>query len=451
MEKKIGFAAVLSNRNFRFLWANQILFQLAYNMVNFSLIILVFKSTGSNTAVSFFVLSIIVPSIIFGAFAGVLADYLDKRKIILITDLLLAAIIFGLAFIRQQYFWILGFSFVVNAVNQFFIPTEASAIPMLVSKKALIVANSLFSFTMYGAMFLGFSLAGPLLQFFGGDAPFYVASAAIFLGFLIVIRLPSLRATKDKHFGDSLQEAKNVAVKEVGAGLWFVRRQHIILISILLLVMAQGRIGVIAVLAPGFFEDVLQISATAASYILIAPAGLGLIVGALLVGRFGHRFRKRYLITRAAMGMGIALMLIALAPIISTFLSHHVISLQQRLPRPIEHIFSLSAFLMLVSFLMGLATVFVVVPSMTTISEFTPTDMRGRVFSVLNILTASASAFPILLTGSLADIFGTIPILIFIGLLLLGIGVLAIKPEVVSFLAKKGLMPHKVEAFMNQC
>ncbi|MBI2040419.1 hypothetical protein HYT18_05105, partial [Candidatus Microgenomates bacterium] len=52
MKKKVSFASVISARGFKYLWINQILLQLAINTLNFSLLIWVYKLTGSNFAVS---------------------------------------------------------------------------------------------------------------------------------------------------------------------------------------------------------------------------------------------------------------------------------------------------------------------------------------------------------------------------------------------------------------
>ena len=122
---------------------NQILLQIAQNMLNFALLILVFQLTNSNTLVSIFILSISAPAIIFGGFAGVVADMVDKRKLIIICDLGMAAAALFLFFTHTTYGFILLASLALNSFVQFFIPAEGSAIPMLVSRKQLLFANSL--------------------------------------------------------------------------------------------------------------------------------------------------------------------------------------------------------------------------------------------------------------------------------------------------------------------
>jgi len=69
MAEKPTFASVVRNRGFRFLWLNQILVQLGDNIINFALIIWVFKLTDSTLAVSGLLLAIYLPVIFFGVFS----------------------------------------------------------------------------------------------------------------------------------------------------------------------------------------------------------------------------------------------------------------------------------------------------------------------------------------------------------------------------------------------
>ena len=162
MSPKPTFTSVIANRSFRFLWINQVLIQLAYNTLNFALIIWVYKLTDSNFAVSALLLAVYLPSFLLGLVAGVLVDLTDKRKIILIIDLLLALSFLVFIFVKDVYWLILLNTFFINSLAQFFMPSESSSIPMLVPKKQLFLANSMFSLTLYGSLMLGFTIGGPI-------------------------------------------------------------------------------------------------------------------------------------------------------------------------------------------------------------------------------------------------------------------------------------------------
>src|SRR3954468_2324484 len=79
-------AAVLRNRKFLSLWIAQVVTQVGGNMVLFGLTVQVFALTGKSTSVSLLILSFLVPAFVFGAIAGVYVDRLDRRLILITTN-----------------------------------------------------------------------------------------------------------------------------------------------------------------------------------------------------------------------------------------------------------------------------------------------------------------------------------------------------------------------------
>src|SRR4051812_7309210 len=123
MQSQESFSQVIKNPGFLNLWLNQILVQLAYNSLNFALIIWVFKLTGSNTAVATLLFAVYLPAVVFGLFAGVLVDVIDKKKIIIAIDLVLSLLFFSLIFLKGYYLAILVVAFLVNTLAQFYTPS----------------------------------------------------------------------------------------------------------------------------------------------------------------------------------------------------------------------------------------------------------------------------------------------------------------------------------------
>src|SRR3989344_2088764 len=103
MSEKSTFTQVLKNRGFLNLWINQILVQLSYNALNFTLILWVFKLTGSNTAVATLLFFIYLPSVILGLFTGVLVDLINKKKIIMLIDMMLCLLFLSLILLKEFY------------------------------------------------------------------------------------------------------------------------------------------------------------------------------------------------------------------------------------------------------------------------------------------------------------------------------------------------------------
>ena len=197
-EQDAGFLETIKNKGFLNLWINQILVQLSYNALNFALILWVFHLTNSNTAVSFLLVATYFPPIIFGLFAGILTDLTDRKKMIMWINLLLALCFFLLIPLKGSYFAILFLTFVINSLAQFYTPAESSAIPLIVPKNQLLVANSLFSITLFGCFLVGFGLAGPLINLLSINYLFALGGLLLTLAFMMSFFFPSIKNKSDQ-------------------------------------------------------------------------------------------------------------------------------------------------------------------------------------------------------------------------------------------------------------
>lgn len=417
MEKDRAFSSVVKNRGFLNLWANQLLVQLSYNLLNFTLIIWVFYLTSSNTAVSTLLLAVYLPAAIFGLFAGVLVDVTDRRRIIMAINILLMLSFLSLIFFKNSFPAILAIAFFNNTLAQFYVPAEFSAIPIIVKKAQLLTANSIFSTTLYVSFLVGFGLAGPTINYLGIDAVFKLGAILLSLAFFLSLLFPPIVGKYDQE-GKKLIRAltkkdfhvfNQIALSEIKQTIIDVRGKLPVLSSILILAGVQMMVGVMAVLTPPFLERAVRISATDASSVLVLPLGLGMVVGGLLIGRIGHLLPRRRVVGVAITVAGILLLLVGLSPLFA------------KLP--------LSNILVAGSFLLGIAAVSIVVPSQTVLQENTPEADRGKVFAVLGVMMALVSVGPVLLAGILADLFGPLSIFIGAGLFVVWFGLFILKPS----------------------
>ena len=200
--------------------------------------------------------------------------------------------------------------------------------------------------------------------------------------------------------------------------------------------------GIMAVLAPGFLEKSLHIKATDASYVLVIPLGLGIITGGMILGRFGSRVIKRKLVANAICFSGLLLLLVGIAPLISPAIRY----LGHPKPLPFFYQLPLSKILVIGSFLIGAAVVSILIPSQTVLQENTSDKDRGKVFSVLGVAMSALSLLPIFLAGVLSDIFGTTPIFIGLGILVIAIGLFGLNP---SLFFRKSELSYRVREFLG--
>lgn len=444
------FTQTFQNRGFLNLWINQILVQLSYNALNFALIIWVYKLTGSNAAVSALLFSVYLPAVILGLFSGVLVDLIDRKKIIMMINILLAVSFFSLIFLKSFYLAILAVTFFVNALGQFYSPAEASAIPLIVKKNELLTANSIFSVTLYSCFLIGFGLAGPLINYLEINFVFGLGGVLLVLAFILATVFPSVKATPDKE-GRKLIEAilkmniydiKKIGQFEILGTLKLIKGKLAVLTSIIILAGVQMVIGILATLMPGFLEETLQIKATDASYFLVIPLGLGIVTGGLILGKIGQKFIKRKLVSKSIIFGGLIFFLMGIAPVVSPAIMH------LSYPKPLAFITqpSLSTLLGAGSFLLGMAMVAILVPSQTVLQQNSPERDRGKVFAVLGVVMSGLSLVPVLISGILADIFGPNPIFLGLGVLIILIGLFGIKPNL--FFQEKNL-PYNIRQFLG--
>lgn len=450
MGGKVTFSSVISNPGFLNLWINQILVQLSYNALNFALIIWVFKLTDSNIAVSALLFAIYLPAVILGLFSGVLVDIIDRKKIIMMINLFLSLSFFSLIFLRGSFPSIWVVTFFINALGQFYAPAEASAIPLIVKKDQLLVANSLFSATLYSTFLIGFALAGPLIGHLGINRVFELGGILLIIAFLLSLIFPSIKPKPDnesKKLIAALTKKKysdiwRIATFEIAETIRLIKGKLPVLTSIGILAGVQMVVAILAVLVPGFLEKSLQIKATDASYVLIIPLGLGIATGGIVLARFGSSFIRRKIVAKGILLGGVLFFLVGVAPLISPAISYF------RHPRPVPFFYQppLSKVLMVGSFLLGIAMVSIMVPSQTVLQENTPKEDRGKVFSVLGVAMSGLALIPVLLSGILADIFGTTPIFIGLGVIIMSVGIFVLKPSL--FFREKHLS-YRVREFLG--
>src|SRR2546425_1273652 len=162
-----SFRSVLKNRSFLLLWLAQLLSLTVFNAANYGVIAFVTSVTHSTVMVGLAIISFTLPAVPFSLLAGVYVDYLDKRLVLWASNALRAAStgMIALALLLNPHSVIPVFflAFVISLITQFFIPAEASSIPLLVNKNDLVPALSLFNITQTIAQAVGYLVIGGLI------------------------------------------------------------------------------------------------------------------------------------------------------------------------------------------------------------------------------------------------------------------------------------------------
>ena len=381
------YKAVLKNSNFIYLWSSQILSQVTINIMNYLLLIRIFNLTGSSLATSFMWVSYALPGIFAGPIGAAAVDLISRRKILMTTNIFQALSILILVFFHQQSFYLLFVTvFMYSLFNQFYIPAESASLPSLVSKKKLPLANSLFLITQQGAIILGYGIAGILQKMLGFETSLYLTASLMALAFISVSFLPEIKS--DVKLPQSFEENVILFFKKIYEGYLFIKSQNKILIPFLLLIALQIIVSVVVINVPVLATEIIKISVNLAGAVIIVPVGIGAIIGALVIPKLLQKgIRKRKTIE-------ISLFLMSLSVILIMFL---VPELSYALR--ITFTFILTSFV-------GMSFVGIMIPSQTYLQEVTPGGMRGRVFGNFWFLVTIATILPVILSGTIAEIFG---------------------------------------------
>ena len=398
---------LLVNGHFNKLWSAQILSQVAQNLLNFALIIRVFElalgTRFANVAVSLLILSFGIPSIFFAAWAGAYVDYWDRRKVMVAANLLRGLLALGYIAIEQNLWALLALSFVISAIMQFFVPAEAASIPVLVERKHLLSANSLFVFTMYASFIIGYGLAAPLTKWLGPHSPYAITAVMFLLAAWFSLRLPSLRPRH--HLQITPQHLWRTIRRELRSNWRTIRRERNLSFPILQLTVTQALVGVMLALAPALSVALLRLPLQDANHVLVIPAGVGMVAGVVLLSKYAGHINKLRLINLGTFVAGLALVLLGLAGQLHRRFGGEVLATPPQIMLIVG----------LLVLILGFANAWISAASQTLLQEHTTDQTRGKVFGALNMLVNIAATLPVFLAGILADIFSVTQVIVAIG------------------------------------
>ncbi len=229
---------------------------------------------------------------------------------------------------------------------------------------------------------------------------------------LLVAFVPRDQPARKNHF-DGLSAAQR-AWNEVREGWQYALGHRAIFVAVLQLSLVSMMTMMMAMLAPGYAARVLGLSAEDAT-VVFWPAGVGIFLASVLVGRFGHYIAREYL---AALGM----ILLALALVGLAWAGGGI----GPLGVPLFHIhpellLNTTALVMIFALGIGLTMAMINIPAQTIVQERAEDAVRGRVLAVQFTLSNAFAIPPMLLVGNLADRIGipqiTVDISIFIAIL----------------------------------
>ncbi|OWY67987.1 arabinose efflux permease [cyanobacterium TDX16] len=401
-EEPQGFLPVLRNRNFLSLWSGQVFSQLAdkvYLVMTIAIISSRFQASDQSISgwVSAIMMAFTIPAVLFGSVAGVFVDRWSKKVVLVVTNLLRGAFVLSVPFLlwfTQDWHSIfnlpvgfailLGLSFAISTLTQFFAPAEQAAIPLVVERRHLLSANSLYTTTMMALVVVGFAVGEPLLAIADtitdrigvgtGMGKEIVVGGSYALAGLILFLLKT-----GESLPDSDREPPHV-LQDLRDGLSYLRHNRRVRNALLQLIILFSIFAALTVLAVRLAEVIPGLKSSQFGF-LLAAGGVGIASGATLLGQFGQRFSHAQLSLWGSVGVAASLVGLSM--------------FSQQL-----------WFALALIALLGACAALVAIPMQTTIQKETPPDMHGKVFGLQNNAINIALSLPLALAGFAETLIG---------------------------------------------
>lgn len=394
-----GLGAALRNRNFLVLWSGQVFSQLAdkvYLVMAVALLASHFQRSGQAISgwVSAVMIAFTIPAVLLGSLAGVYVDRWSKKAVLTVTNLVRGGLVLGLPVllwlsadwpdlplgdfgVPAGFVLLLVVTFLVSSLTQFFAPAEQAAMPLIVEPRHLLPANSLYTTTMVASVVVGFALGEPLLALanavvthWGGNPELgqelvvgggYAIAGAI----LLLLRTGETQHLEEREFPHFFEDIRD--------GLRYVGDRPRLRNAMIQMAILFSIFAALAVLAVRIAEVIPALKASQFGF-LLAASGVGMGIGAAVLGHWGDRAPYRRWNLLGSWGVGVGLILLGTA--------------NESLTGAIA-----------ASAVIGFAAAFISIPMQTLIQKETDEAMRGKVFGLQNNLVNITLSLPLALAS----------------------------------------------------
>jgi MFS family permease len=360
--------SLLKNVRFVQLWVGQGISFVGDAVSTIALVVLVVQIGGSASAVGGVLVARLLPTLA-SPLAGVLADRLDRRAILVASDLVRAALVLGMVFARDLIL-LYALAFLVGLAHTLFNPTIRAAFPSVVGGGDLARANALISGTFSVSIMVGPALGGLLVASLGVNVAFLLDAATYTISavFLTRLSLPSSERSNGEHFG-----------RELRAGLVYLAGARVpltILVGTFLTILTINT----TIPAEVFLAKVTFDAGDAGYGLLVGFWGGGMVLGSALMAALGDKVSPLPLYFLSIFGGALALAGVGLAPAF--------------------------AFALVALMIEGIATGIDNVATDTILQKQVPDSFLGRVFAVRFMSYSAGEAIAYPLGGLIVDAIG---------------------------------------------
>ena len=278
-------------RDFRLLWIANLIAAFAMQMQMVARGWLIYDLTSSPLALTWVILSFMLPSFVFSLWGGVIADRVRKKPIMIVAQLVNAAATVALAtivYLGEVTFWhFIYFGLFNGTVMSFSMPARAAVVPEIVPRELMVNAMALQSATYSMSRVAGPALAGWLIAWFAAGDNTSATGVGIVLYVIAAMYLASVVATALLSYqGVPKLRPDATMVADIAEGFRYMGRERLIL-GLLIMGTVPMMFGFApSFLAPVFNKEILDGNPQTLGY-LMTVMGVGSLAGSLALARLG--------------------------------------------------------------------------------------------------------------------------------------------------------------------
>ena len=336
-----------------------------------------FRMHGTPAQLTGIQIAYMLPMVFVGPVAGVFVDRWPLKPTLIASDLIRAA--FALLLIASTEVWhvylVLG---ALSCVSAFFAPAQTVTIRTHVPQAGLVAANALMQMAFMGSRIVGPVAAGAIVAAFG-PAICYIVDVVSFLASAALIGSVAVRRVATPQALESSRNRIHAVWADMRKGADFIIHHAALLFVVLSMAAGLFTIGCFAPLISIYVRDTLQ--GTASLFGIVSGAvGFGMIAGTQVIRKLTEKLAHDTLVLSGLAGIGASVLLLGAVPFAAATLAS--------------------------TFTLGFAFTAIMVPAQTLMQRETPHEMLGRVASTQISIVFMAQILGLVLSGTLAEIFG---------------------------------------------
>jgi MFS family permease len=346
-------------------------------------LIMLVVSLGSNSlAMAAVFTAATLPVIVLGPVLGTFVDRVDQRRLLIALDLLRAGLVALIPAAVVFSFWLaIPLLLVIGAASAAFGPARFAVVSRVVAEEDIAAANGSLMTADNLSDLVGYPLAGAVVVILAANLPmaFYLDAMSYVLSALAIIRAGS-RLARPIPVPPVVQNVR----AQISAAWAFLRREPALFGNTMQGVLGQVSTGVCVVLMPLYATALLAGGSGVAPGFAVGAIqtglGVGLVLGSVIVGGIGHRFRAGRLVILGYVSSGLLIALYAASG-----------NLLVAVPIVVAG---------------GIVNMVYVIPSLSLFAKRVPPDMIGRVIALRRAMTGAAYLVGMEIAGILGSPLG---------------------------------------------